>query len=233
MLQADIIARNHLLAALKPSDRAPLLVNAQVVALKQRQVLFEVGGVFKYLYFPGGGAASVLTTMQNGTSVEVGMVGMEGLVSVSALLGDEHSAQHIVVQLPGYALRVGFAACRAAFESNQAVCQPFLQYADSFLKLAGRSAACHRLHAAPQRMARWLLMSYDRYGAAAMPLTQEYLAIMLGVRRAGVTEVAVALQRAGLIQYTPGQITVVDPEGLARTACECYALDREQFLQKP
>ena len=233
MPKARLAALNHLLVALPPAERALLLQQAQSVTLTQKQILCEVGGAFEHVYFLAGGAASVLTTMQDGASVEVGMVGAEGMTPVSALFGDERSAQHIFIQLPGEALRISVATCRAALEENAAIRHVFLRYANDFLQLAGRSAACNRLHTATQRMARWLLMSSDRYGADAMPLTQEYLALMLGVRRAGVTEIAIALQRAGLIRYTPGQITVVDRPGLGKIACECYVADLAAFARKP
>jgi CRP-like cAMP-binding protein len=171
----------------------------------------------------------VLTTMTDGSTIEVGMVGMEGMVGVSALLGGVTSAQQVIMQIAGSALRMNAALCKSVFDESEPVRSVMLRFTDALLNLGAQTAACNRLHSVEQRCARWLLMSSDRTQSDMLPLTQEFLSSMLGVRRAGVTETAGELQRSGLIRYHHGQITIVDREGLEATACECYRLDRDRF----
>ena len=221
--------KNHLLSSLDPEDLKLLTPHLQLLELRQRTVLFEVGAPFDAIYFMEDGVASVLTTLENGASIEVGMIEMEGLASVSALLGDDVSTQQIVVQLAGSAQRIGLAPCRAAFQTSLGFRRAALRFASFFLNFSAQSAACNSLHSVEQRLSRWLLMSNDRFQSNTLPLTQEYLSAMLGVRRAGISETAIALQRAGLIRYNHGQITIIDRAGLERAACECYAMDHERF----
>jgi CRP-like cAMP-binding protein len=218
--------QNRLLAALAPEDFARLADDLQPVTLPKRQILFDVGSPLDYVYFIEDGLASVLTMMEDGASSEVGMVGAEGMIGVSALLGGTVSAQHIVVQLSGSALRIPAAACKAVFDENPRVRQVFLRFIEDLLNLSSQTAACNRLHQVEQRCARWLLMSSDRTRSPVLRLTQEFLAAMLGVRRSGVSEAASELQRSGLIRYRRGEITIVDRLGLEEIACECYGLDR-------
>jgi CRP-like cAMP-binding protein len=180
------------------------------------------------VYFIEEGIASVLTMMEDGASSEVGMVGPEGLIGVSALLGGSVSAQHVVVQLPATAHLIPATRCKTVFDRNPGVRKVLLRFVEDLLNLSSQTAACNRLHSVEQRTARWLLMAADRVGSPVLPLTQEFLAAMLGVRRSGVSEAAGELQRSGLIRYRRGEITIVDREGLERTACECYGLDRER-----
>jgi CRP-like cAMP-binding protein len=220
--------RNRLLSALAPDDLAELAENLQPVTLPKRQILYDVGTPLDYVYFIEDGLASVLTMMEDGASSEVGMVGPEGLVGASALLGGKISAQHIVVQLSGSALRIPAAACKAVFDNNPRVRAVFLRFVEDLLNLSAQTAACNRLHLVEQRCARWLLMSADRTQSTVLRLTQEFLAAMLGVRRSGVSETASELQRSGLIRYRRGEITIVDRLGLEEIACECYGLDRQR-----
>jgi CRP-like cAMP-binding protein len=221
--------RNRLLAALSAADFAELSNDLHSVALPKKQVLYEVGEPVDQIYFIEEGLASVLTMMEDGASSEVGMVGPEGLVGVSALLGGKASAQHIVVQLPGTAYRIAASACKAVFDSNPRVRAVLLRFVEDLLNLSSQTAACNRLHQVEQRTARWLLMSSDRIESDVLRLTQEFLAAMLGVRRSGISEAAAELQRSGLIRYRRGEITIVDRAGLEKTACECYALDRRRI----
>jgi len=220
--------KNRLLAALSPADFAELSADLHLVALPKKQIIYEVGSPLDSIYFIEEGLASVLTMMEDGTSSEVGMVGPEGLIGVSALLGGKASAQHIVVQLPGRAYRIAAAACKAVFDRNARVRRVMLRFVEDLLNLSSQTAACNRLHSIEQRTARWLLMSSDRIQSNVLGLTQEFLAAMLGVRRSGVSEAAGELQRSGLIRYRRGEITIIDPAGLQATACECYGLDRQR-----
>jgi CRP-like cAMP-binding protein len=221
--------KNRLLAALNPSDFAQLSGELQPVTLARRQILYDVGGAFDFVYFIEEGFASVLTTMENGASSEVGMIGPEGLVGAPALLGGGTSAQQVLMQLPGTALRVSAAACKAAFDESPGIRAVLLRFIEDLLNLASQTAGCNRLHSIEQRSSRWLLMASDRLGAEVLPLTHEFIAAMLGVRRSGVSEAAGELQRSGLIRCRRGEIMIVDPAGLRKTACECYDLDKQRL----
>jgi CRP-like cAMP-binding protein len=220
--------KNRLLAELPPADLAELIEHLNPVNLPKKQILYEVGAPLDHIYFIEEGIASVLTMMEDGASSEVGMVGSEGLIGVSALLGGSTSAQHVVVQLPGTAQHIPAARAKALFDRNPGVRAVLLRFIEDLLNLSSQTAACNRLHSVEQRTARWLLMAADRTRSTVLPLTQEFLAAMLGVRRSGVSEAASELQRSGLIRYRRGRITIVDRAGLEKTACECYGLDRQR-----
>ena len=184
---------------------------------------------FKHVYFIEQGVASVLTTMANGATIEVGMIGMEGLVGVSALFGAEVSSQNVICQIPGTALRMNTARCVDAFNQSAEVRKVLLRFADALFNLSAQTAACNRLHSIEQRCARWLLMARARHTSDVIPMTHEFLSSMLGVRRAGVTETAGELQRSGLVRLQQGKVTIIDRDGLEGAACECYALDRDRL----
>jgi CRP-like cAMP-binding protein len=223
---------NRILAALSRRGTSNnILSNLSPMEMKQRQVLYEVDDTIEYLYFMESGVASVLTTMENGDGIEVGMIGYEGIVGTAPLLGNKFSDQHVIVQLPGEGFKIKTSICKTAFEEDVEFRKITLKFVEAFLNLSSQTAACNRLHSVEQRCARWLLMSSDRLQYNVLPLTQEYLAYMMGVRRSGVSEAAGELQRAGVITYNPGHITIVDREGLKKSACECYGLDRDRFEQ--
>ena len=194
-----------------------------------RQIIYEVGAPLENVYFIEQGVASLLTTMANGEKIEAGMIGSEGVVGLSALLGGEIAGQQVIVQAPVAALRMTSVDCKAAFDESAAVRIVILRYALRLFDIANQTAACNRLHSLKERCARWLLMMFDRLRCDEMPLTHEFLSIMLGVRRTRVTEVAGELQRAGLIHYGRGLVTILDHGGLSATACECYR-DHDQLL---
>jgi CRP-like cAMP-binding protein len=220
------IVKNQILAAIEQSALDEFFSDLHPVTLALRQVLYEVATPFEQVYFVEQGVVSILTIMADGSAVEVGMVGAEGMVGMPALLGAESSAQQFIVQIPGAALQISAARCKTAFDGNADICRAFHRFAEAMLNLSAQTAACNRLHSIEHRCARWLLMSSDRIHALTMPMTQEFLASMLGVRRAGVSEVAGELQRSGLIRYHRGDLTIIDREGLEAAACECYRLDR-------
>jgi CRP-like cAMP-binding protein len=227
-VMTQITLKNRLLAELPPEDLERLIEHLEPVTLPKKRVIYEVGAPLDHIYFIEEGVASVLTMMEDGASSEVGMVGPEGLIGVSALLGGQASAQHVVMQLPGAAHHISAARCKALFDESPAIRAVLLRFIEDLLNLSSQTAACNRLHSVEQRTARWLLMASDRLGSHILPLTQEFLAAMLGVRRSGVSEAAGELQRSGLIRYRRGLITIVDREGLEKTACECYDLDRRR-----
>jgi CRP-like cAMP-binding protein len=218
--------KNRLLSELPPEALEELIEYCDPVRLPKKLILYEVGAPLDLVYFIEEGIASVLTMMEDGTTSEVGMVGPEGVVGVSALLGGVTSSQHVVIQLPGSAQAIPAAHCKKVFDRNPSVRAVVLRFIEDLLNLSAQTAACNRLHSVEQRTARWLLMAADRVDANVLPLTQEFLAAMLGVRRSGVSEAASELQRSGLIRYRRGEITIVDRAGLEKTACECYTLDR-------
>ena len=176
-----------------------------------------------HVYFPLEGMISVVATMENGAAIEIGIVGREGVYSVSAILGDDTPFQNAMVQLPGRALRLKADLLRQEMRAEDGLQMLLLRYAQATMSAVAQSAACNRLHLLEQRCARWLLSSHDRADGDKFPLTQEFLAEMMGVRRTSVSLVANTLQQAGLIKYRRGHIRVLDVEGLQDSACECYA----------
>ena len=220
--------KNILLKVLSKQSNS-ILLDMQPVELKQRDILYDVETQIEYIYFMETGGASVITIMQDGGSIEVGMIGYEGVVGVSALLGEPESHQHVVIQLPGKAYRIKAETLKAEFDKNPEFRAVVLRFVDSFIDLSGRTAACHRLHSVARRCARWLLMASDRTGYKTLPLTHEFLSVMVGVRRSGISETVAELKRLGLIHYVKGKIDIIDRHGLENAACECYAKDSKRF----
>jgi CRP-like cAMP-binding protein len=222
--------RSRLLAALAPDDRAALEPHLEAVALAVGQVLAEPGEPLAHVYFPETAIFSVIHRMADGAAVEVGTVGNEGLVGLAALLEAEASESQTLAQIPGTAVRLPAAVLVEAVAARPALRRLLHRYTQAYLTQVAQGAACNRLHGIEARCARWLLMTHDRVGGAdVFPLTQEFLAIMLGVRRSGVTLAAGALQDAGLIRYRRGGIRVLDRAGLEAAACECYGAVRRQY----
>jgi CRP-like cAMP-binding protein len=174
--------QNRLLAAISQADSSKFFSSLEPIALPLRQIIYEVGAPLDHVYFVNEGVASVITRMTNGESIEAGMIGSEGVVGLPALLGRETSGQHVIVQAPLAALRMDAADCKMAFDQSAAVRQVLLRYAATLLDIASQTAACNRLHSLKERCARWILMMHDRLQADAMPLTQEFFAMMLGTR---------------------------------------------------
>ena len=223
MPQANNTApRNRLLGAMAQADTDRFFSDLHPVALAMKQVVYEVGARLEHVYFIEEGVASILTRMTNGETIEAGMIGLEGVVGLPALFGDEISGQHVLVQAPGTALRMSASECIAAFDQSAEVRKVILRYTAALLSVGTRTAACNSLHSLQQRMARWLLMMHDRLQSDAMPVTHEFLSTMLGIHRSRVTETAVTIQRLGLIRYTRGIVSILDHPGLSAIACECY-----------
>lgn len=218
--------KNHILAALPQLDLDRLVGDLHPVPLPFRQILIPAGAALESVYFVEEGIASVLTTMASGATIEVGMIGKEGLVGLPALLGGVISDQQILVQVPGNALRMDAALCKTAFDDSAPVRRAVLRFAESLLAMGGQTSACNRLHSTEQRFARWLLMAYARIDADVVPMTHQFLSSMLGVRRTGVTETAAEMRRQGVISYRHGEVTLLDRTALETAACECYLTDR-------
>jgi CRP-like cAMP-binding protein len=182
-----------------------------------------------HVYFPLAGLISVIATMEDGGSIEIGMAGREGMYGVLAILTDDAPSETAIVQLPGRSLRLGTRLLRQEMDTDGALRRLLLRYIEATLSAVAQSAACNRLHLLEQRCARWLLACHDRAEGDTFPMTHEFLALMLGVRRPGVTLVARSLRESGLISYTHGTLTVEDREGLEAAACECYRAVRDKF----
>jgi CRP-like cAMP-binding protein len=228
-LTAGHIIRNGILSALPPADLEQLRPHLQQLPLWQRQILHEAGATIEHVHFIEEGVASVLTTTAEGDAVEVRMAGREGITGFPYVLG-AHSLRHeIIVQAPGSALRMSAAAFKSEFDRSEALRRIVLRYIDLALSMTAQTAACNSMHSVEQRCGRLLLNASDRIGSNTMPMTHEFLAALLGVRRAGVTVVAGKLQSSGLIRYHRGRLTILDREGLERDACDCYHADRQKF----
>jgi CRP-like cAMP-binding protein len=220
---------NFLLSALSEEDLRNLSSQGNLVSFSARQVLYEEGASFEYVYFVEKGLISNLKLMRDGSTAEIGMIGTEGMAGFPALLGAEISGQHVMAQVQTTALRIGTAACRDAFDQSAGIRRIVHRFTAAFLDLSAQTAACNRLHSIERRLARWLLMARDRLQSDRLQLTHEFLASMLGAHRGGVTQVAGELQRSGLIGYHRGRIDILDRAGLEAIACECYQADHIRF----
>jgi CRP-like cAMP-binding protein len=195
-----------------------------------RQVIYEPDQEFHYVYFIEEGLCSIVTVMDDGTSVEVGMVGNDGMAGFGALLiPGQASSTEVIVQVPGKALKIDFDVFKAAFDEREGIRRVVFRCIGDAIMLGAQTAACNRLHSMEQRLARWLLMVSDRVGSDTLTMTHEFLSQMLGVRRSGVTMVCGELQRSGLISYRHGMVTILNHEGLEALSCECYRLDHERL----
>jgi CRP-like cAMP-binding protein len=228
-----LVAGNRLLATLAvlaPAEAAWLGARLESATLEIGQVVCAAGGSFRHVHFPETAVFSVINRMADGGAVEVGTVGHEGVVGLDVFLGAESSVNETIAQLPGTASRLPAATFEEAAAMHPELRRLLHRYTEAFMTQVAQTAACNRLHRIEARCARWLLMTHDRVGGAQrFPLTQEYLAIMLGVRRSGVTVAAGALRDAGLIRYSRGAIRVLDRAGLEAAACECYGIVRRHF----
>jgi CRP-like cAMP-binding protein len=215
---------NRLLATLPKNEYKRLFPKLKKVNLILGEALYEPGDVIKYVYFPNDSIVSLISELSEDSGLEVGMVGNEGMAGLSVFLGVKFSSTRALVQGAGTAMRMSSAAVR--WEANQLGSLHHLlhRYSHSLLAQVSQSSACNRFHFVDARLARWLLMTKDRLGAEEFPLTQEFLATMLGVRREGVSKAAGALQAAKLIRYSRGMITVLNRRGLEAKSCECYAI---------
>ncbi len=224
---ADMPAlRNRLLRALPPDELGELWPKLEPVELEMRQILQHPEQPQTAVYFIETGWMSMLAYMEDGDAAEVGLVGSEGMLGLQLLLDDELDDLEGMVQCPGTALRLPAAAFREALERLPGFRRLLHRYVLVQHGQVARTAACNGRHDIPQRLARWLLMAHDRSGADTYPMTHEFLSMMLGVRRAGISVAAGTLQKAGLIRYTAGKITIADRAGLENASCECYGVTR-------
>ena len=220
---------NLLLASLSNENREALNSRSVAVTLPVRTTLYEAGKVPRYVYLMTSGIASIVTTMREGGTAEVGIVGHEGMVGGLQLLGPGVGATDCFVQMPATGIRIPFAAMQEAFDESEEIRGRVLEFVQAQTLSLAQIAACNRLHEAEPRLARWLLMVQDRVQSDLLELTQEFLAQMLGSQRTTVTLAAGILQRSGLIEYSRGQVRVVDRQALEAAACDCYGVTRRLF----
>jgi CRP-like cAMP-binding protein len=227
------LASNQLLDALPDDVRAAVLAEADRVALPVRTGIYEPGGSIDTVYFPIDGIISLVTVMRDGTTIEVVTVGREGVSGAQAILDGGGSASMLTfVQIAGEFYRLSFERFAALCARHEPLRELVEKYLSALLDVMAQSIACNRLHYVNQRCARWLLMTHDRVGRDEFRLTHEVLATMLGVRRAGVSIAAAALQQAGGIRYARGRFTVVDRAGLESAACECYGAIEDAYARR-
>jgi CRP-like cAMP-binding protein len=224
------LTQNRLLRALSPADRQLLLPALDHVALRMRERLVEPDVPISSVYFPLHGVVSLVSTLEDGTQVEVATIGNEGLVGLPLVLYANTIPFTAFVQVAGEALRMNAETFgRLLQEESGTLRQLLYRYAQALFNQLAQHVVCNRLHRIAQRCARWLLLTHDRVGRDEFPLTHDFLALMLGVRRASVTEVAGRLQQAGLIRYRLGIVRVLDRAGLEAASCECYGVIKQEY----
>ena len=219
---------NHLLAALPDAEWRRWLPKLEAVEMPLGEVLYESGSNLKHVYFPTTAIVSLLYVMENGASAEIAVVGNEGVVGVSLFMGGESTPSRAVVQSAGDGWRLASETIKDEFK-HAPVLHLLLRYTQALITQMAQTAVCNRHHSLDQQLCRWLLLSLDRLSGNELVMTQELIANMLGVRREGVTEGALKLQKAGLIKYSRGHIVVLDRPGLENRCCECYAVVKKEY----
>jgi CRP-like cAMP-binding protein len=220
---------NLVLASIPALQYQRLRVQLEPTGLKFGQVLYEPGESIRFVYFPINSLISLLTTVDRRRSLEVGMVGNEGMAGIPFILGVGVSGVRALVQGEGDALRMDSDRLRIEFDRNRPLRQALLRYMHALMAQISQTAACNRFHLAEARLARWLLMTRDRVGCDEFPLTHEFLAHMLGLRRVGITQAANTLRRRKLIGYHRGVVRIRDVQGLEASCCSCYRIVRDVY----
>lgn len=220
---------NWLLSALPREEAAVVAGAAERVTLQVRDALYQVGEPIAEVWFPVDCVASLVADMADGRPVEVATIGAEGMLGLPLVLDMEVADSRVFVQVGGDALRLPASVFARLVGDRPGFSRLLHRYAGALFAQVARSAACNQVHPIAERAARWLLMTHDRVGRDEFILTQEFLAQMLGVRRAGVSEVASRLAEAGLIRYHRGQLTITDRPGLERASCPCYGIIRQSY----
>lgn len=219
---------NLLLGALAADDWKRWQPELEVVDLALGEVLYESGATVSHAYFPTTAIVSLLYVMENGASAEIAVVGNEGIVGISLFMGGESTPSRAVVQSAGGGFRMKARFIKDEFNRSP-VLHLLLRYTQALISQMAQTAACNRHHSLDQQLCRWLLLSLDRLEGDDLVMTQELISNMLGVRREGVTEAALKLQKAGLIRYARGRITVLDRPGIEQRSCECYSVVKKEY----
>ena len=222
---------NRLLVALPDAEYQRLVPHLERVPLPVRQVLHKAGESIEYLYFPHRAIVSLLSTPEEGSMVEVGLVGNEGVVGIPSVLGDNIATTTAMVQVADSGMRIEASLLKTEFGRGGVLQSLLLRYTQALYALTSQNAACNRLHHLEERLARWLLLVCDRVGSNELQLTHEFISEMLGVRRAGVTDAANSLQLAGLIRYTRGKITILNRQELEAASCSCYGIIKGEYAR--
>ena len=220
---------NRLLAALPRDEYQRLLPSLQQVSFSLGEVVYEFGGQLDYVFFPTTSIISLLYTMENGASAEMGLTGNDGVVGIALFMGGGTMPNRAVVQSAGAAIRMKAKTLQDEFALGGKFQHLLLRYTQALITQISQTAVCNRLHSVEKQLCRWLLLSHDRVKSDELIMTQELIADMLGVRREGVTVAAGHLQDAGVISYVRGRITVLDREKLEETVCECYRVVKDEF----
>jgi len=229
MSEPEIKPKNHLLAALPDEDYQRLLPHLEEVQLPLKKILYEPGETPNAVYFPNHAMVSLVATMEDGATVEVGLVGIEGVIGLPIVLGGRATVYQAIVQLPGTGTKLDADVFRAEFERGEQLQRLVLLYTQALLTQVSQNAVCNRLHTIDERLSRWLLSVQDCLEADELPLTQEFISQMLGTRRASVTVSAGNLQEQSIIRYSRGKITILNRERLKQSSCECYSVIRNEF----
>jgi CRP-like cAMP-binding protein len=220
---------NRLLAALQPEAYERLLPRLQEVSFSLGEVVYEIAGHLDYVYFPTTAIVSLLYTMENGATAEMGLTGNDGVVGIALFMGGDTMPNRAVVQSAGGALRMKAKALQDEFALGGQFQQLLLRYTQALITQISQTAVCNRLHSVEEQLCRWLLLSHDRVKADELIMTQELIADMLGVRREGVTVAAGRLQDAGAISYVRGHIKILNRQKLEGAVCECYRVVKDEF----
>lgn len=220
---------NDILAALPEEEMSRIKDDLELIELPLGTVLYESGETLKNVYFPTDAIVSLLYVMEEGDSAEIAVVGKEGVVGVSLFMGGESTPSRAVVQSAGWAFRLKAPLMKSEFDRAGILMHLLLRYTQALITQMSQTAVCNRHHSLDQQLCRWLLLSLDRLTGDELVMTQELIANMLGVRREGVTQAALNLQKAGLISYARGRIKVLDRQGLEERTCECYAVVKNEY----
>lgn len=221
------LSANYLLAALSPSDCERLRPHLEWVALPAGTCLYDAGAPLRHVWFPTTAVISLVASMRDGATVEIAVVGNEGMAGACAIMGSREALSSGTVLTSGHGWRVGVAAITEIARSSEGMMQPVLRYLQALFTQIAQTSACNRHHAVEQQLCRWLLLNDDRRSNGVLNATQERIASLLGVRREGVTVGAGKLQSAGLIRYGRGRISILDRKGLEQRSCECYSVLRK------
>ncbi len=231
----ELLGENLLLRHVSGADADELLRFGEVVYLPLRQKIYDANTAINFVYFPLTCVLSVVAEMKDGGMIEVGTIGYEGVSAIPLVLGSTTSENSSYCQVPGEAIVISPKLFAHLMTQNPHFRPVLDRYLQAYINLLGQLAACNRLHSVYERCARWILMTQDRVKSDTIHLTQEFLGMMLGSRRSGVTIAASTLRAAGFISYAQGKITILDRTGLEDASCECYALAQQQFgvLERP
>ena len=223
--------KNQLLAALINSEYQHLVPHLERVDMVLGDVIYFQGGNIEHVYFPETSAVSLLSTMESGSTTEVGLVGREGMLGLTVFLGGALTPEQALVQMAGSAMRMRAAVLRDELKMGSPLQMLLLRYTRSFLLLISQSVACSQHHSLEQRYARWLLMMHNYSESNRLRLTHEMISSMIGTRRAGVTVASLALKERNLIDAGRGWVQILDRQGLEATACECYEIIQDEFTR--